>query len=266
VGILRLSLLVLLTGVLAGCTFPPLVTPTPRATPSPDPTVEPTIVPAPSPDPTVEPTPEPAPVPAFSAGEIVATAIDGLRVRQRPGRTSVVITGLLPLGSELQVVMGPVPVDDLGWYLVIDADPDEPQFREGWIAAGFEPDPFLRSTGRTAETTPLIAGYALTGDAEHGPIEIIDEHHAIRWIALDPERRRCQFAVLLSPAGGEPIPAIRATIGSDVVPGTLQPTFFAARPEIRGQVFVAVESDCAWALVVTRVPPPADDASEAEDD
>lgn len=245
------------------CTFPPLTTPTPRPTPSPTPaaTHERTTTPAPTPSPSVEATPDLGAIPAFGAGEIIATATDGLRVRQRPGQNSVVITGLLPLGAELQVIMGPIPSEDLGWYLVTDADPADPQFDEGWIAAGFEPDPFLRSTGRAGETGPFVAAFALTGDAEYGPIEIDDEHHAIRWMAVDPERRRCVFTVLLAPASGDQIRAIQATIGNDIVPGTLQPTFFAAQPEIRGQVFVTVQSDCAWTLVVTRVPPPEDEPS-----
>ncbi len=51
----------------------------------------------------------------------------------------------------------------------------------------------------------------------------------------------------------DPIPAIRATIGNDLVPGTLQPTFFVAQPTIRGQVFLTVTSDCAWTLAIARV-------------
>jgi hypothetical protein len=262
---LHRSVLFVAVVVLAGCTMPPLTTPTPRATPTPAPDPTPTAAPTPMAEPTADPTPDPE-VPHFDAGEIIATATDGLRVRQRPGRSSVVVTDLLPLGAELQVVMGPIPSDGFGWYLVTDADPAEPQFREGWIAAGYEPDPFLRSTGRTADETPLVAGFALTGDAEYGPIEISDEHHAIRWIATDPERRRCTFSVALEPAGGDPVTAIRATIGSEVVPGTLQPTFFAAQPDVRGQLFVSITSDCAWALAVLRVPPPSEEPDADDED
>ena len=204
-------------------------------------------------------------MPSFLGGEIVATAIDGLRVRQRPGTDSVVVAGLLPLAAELEVRLGPIPVDGLGWYLVADADPAEPDFGEGWIAAGLEPEPFLRSTGRSADPSQVVAGYALTGDAEHGPIEIIDAEHAIRWIAVDPEGERCRFAVTLEPAGSEPVPAIRATIGDSVVPGTLQPSFFAAQETVRGQVFLTVESDCAWALAIVRMPPAEETPSPSPD-
>lgn len=265
--VLRRSLAALLLGALAAaCTFPPLQTPTPRPTPTPSPVPTPTPTATPTPSPTPEPTPSLADVPSFSGGEIVATTIDGLRVRGRPGLASIVVAGLLPLGAELQVLMGPIPLDGVGWYLVLDADPDEPQFREGWIAAGFEPEPFLRSTGSVADPSAVVASFALTGDAEYGPIEIDDEYHALRWVAVDPERRRCTFAVLLAPADGEPVQAIRATIGADLVPGTLQPTFFTSRPEIRGQVFLTVQSDCAWALLFTRVPAPDEPPSPSPTD
>ena len=125
--------------------------------------------------------------------------------------------------------MGPIPVDDLGWYLVADADPREPDFDEGWVAAGIEPDPLLASTGRVAEARPYVASMDQIGDAEQGPIEIGAGDHAIRWIALDPERSRCSFSVTFTPAGGDdPIPAIRATIGTGIDRGTLQPQSFAA--------------------------------------
>jgi hypothetical protein len=172
--------------------------------------------------------------------------------------TGLVVTGLLPLSATLQVVMGPILVEKVGWYLVADADPAEPQFQEGWIASGFEPEAYLASTGTSSEATPFVASLAQTGNAEYGPIEIGEGQHAIRWIALDPERVRCQFAVLLASGGGTPVPAIRATIGNGVDPGTLQPGSFAALGA-RGQVFVTVESDCAWSLVIVRVPdPPAE--------
>lgn len=255
--------LLTLVAVLAGCTFPAMVSPTPE--PTPEPTPIPTPIPTPSLTPqataTPEPTPDPAAVPSFEGGELVVTAIDGLRVRQRPGTGGVVVAGLLPLGTELEVVMGPIPVDGLAWYLVIDADPDEPQFTEGWIAAGYEPEAFLRSTGRTSPDTRTLASFALSGPAEYGPVEIDGEDHAIRWEAVDPERTRCTFSVSLAAGAAAPIPAIRATIGGNAVPGTLQPGFFAAQPEIRGQVFVSVEGDCAWTLAVVRVPEPEPEPS-----
>lgn len=199
-------------------------------------------------------------LPDFGAGELIVTTIDGLRVRQRPGMTSLIVTGLLPLNAELQVVMGPILVQDVGWYLVTDADPDEPRFEEGWIASGFEPEAYLASTGVASAGTPFVASFAQVGSAQYGPIEIGEGDHAIRWVALDPERVRCQFAVLLAAGSGAPVQAIRATIGNGVDPGTLQPGSFGALG-VRGQVFVTVESDCAWTLVIVRVPDPPPEPS-----
>jgi hypothetical protein len=192
-------------------------------------------------------------VPDFGAGEIVATLTDGLRVRQRPGTGASVVAGLLPLGSRLEVVMGPFPADGFGWYLVTDADPADPAFEEGWIAAGYEPDPFLRSTGTTSPDGDAVASLAGSGPAEEGPIQIGDGDHVVRWIATDPERIGCRFAVSLTPAGGEPVPTIRATVGTGVDRGTLQPQTFEALG-VSGPAFVTVDSDCDWALALARAP------------
>ncbi len=238
--------------LLAACVLPPLPSPTPIPTPTPTPSPTPSPSPTPTPSPTASPTPDFGAVPEFTAGELVVTALDGLRVRQRPGVIGNVVTGLLPLNAQLRVVMGPIPTDDLGWYLVADADDAEPEFDEGWIAAGFEPDAWLASTGETASGSRLVASFAHTGDAENGPVRIGRGDHAIRWVAVDPEGVDCSFAVSLAEGRDEPVPAIRATIGNDLVPGTLQPGGFDDL-DVRGQVFVSVVSDCAWALVIERV-------------
>ena len=252
-GKVRGPLALVLSLLLGACTFP-LETPTPRPTRSASPTPSPTPILTPSPSPTPSPTPEPI-APDFEAADVVTTTIDGLRVRSLPGADRPIVTGLLPLAFELQVVMGPIPVDGLAWYLVADADAREPHFGEGWVAAGYEPEPLLASTGRVAEGSAAVASMAQNGDAEQGPIEIGEGDHAIRWIGLDPERRRCTFSVSMAPAGGgEPLPAIRATVGTGIDRGTLQPQSFAALG-MRGPVFVSVISDCAWALTIVRVPP-----------
>jgi hypothetical protein len=242
--------------MLAACTFPDLDAPSTSPSPSAAPAATP--LPTPSPAPTsVAATPDPATIPAFGAGELIATAIDGLRVRQRPGLNGVVVTGLLPLNAGLQVVMGPILADGLGWYLATDADEDEPQFEEGWIAAGFEPEAFLSGTGEVSAGSPYIASFAQTGDADYGPVEVGDGDHAIRWVATDLDGGGCRFTVSLAAGGDDPVPAIRSTIGNaDLVPGTLQPGSFAALG-VRGPTFVTVVSDCAWAIVIQRVPPPS---------
>ena len=262
-GTARASIALVTVLVMGACTFPPLETPTPRPSPSPSPVPSPTPTATPQPSPTPSPTPTPL-VPDFDAGEIVVTTIDGLRVRSQPGVDRPVVTGLLPLSFQLLVVMGPIPLDGLGWYLVADADPRGPDFTEGWVAAGYDPEPLLTSTGQVDPTAPFVTSMAQGGNAEQGPIEIGEGDHAIRWAAVDPERRRCSFAVSMAAAGGgEPVPAIRATVGSGIDRGTLQPQSFAPLG-LRGPVFVMVESDCDWALTILRVPPtPSPSASSS---
>ena len=72
----------------------------------------------------------------------------------------------------------------------------------------------------------------------------------------DPyESQKTAFAVakeLLELTGGEPVQTIRATVGSGIDRGTLQPQTFDALG-VRGTAFVSVVSDCTWALVMLRV-------------
>jgi hypothetical protein len=246
----RFVVAVLTVALAAGCTMPAVATPSPR--PSPTATASPSPPPpTASPSPTPVPTPDRGAIPDFAAGEIVATATDGLRVRQRPGTGASVVAGLLPLGAQLGVIMGPFPDGGFGWYLVRDADGADPAFAEGWIAAGYEPDPFLISTGETSAAATSVASLAGTGPAEEGPIQIGDGDHVVRWIAADPERIGCRFAVSLTPAGGDPVPTIRATVGSGVDRGTLQPQTFEALG-VTGAAFVTVDSDCDWAFALER--------------
>ena len=194
-------------------------------------------------------------MPAFTAPELVVTAIDGLRVRQRPDLSANVVTGLLPLGARLQVVMGPIPADDLGWYLVTDADSDDPEFSEGWIAAGYEPDAFLATTGRIADPNPYPGSFAHTGDTEFGPVAIADENYGLRWIAVDPAGQTCALDISMSTASSGPIPAVRTTARAIPIPGQFFSGFFVDNAALRGQVFVSVVSDCAWALAFVRMSP-----------
>ena len=241
--------------LVAGCTMPPIepATPTPAATPtSPPPTATPLASVAPS----ASTASDPGDVPDFTGGDIVTTTFAGLRVRDLPGTDRRVVTDLLGFDAELEVVMGPILEDELGWYLVRDADPDTPEFDEGWVAAGFEPDANLRSTGRVANDSPVVVSLAQTGDADFGPIDVPDEQHIIRWAAVDPEGVRCQFSIMLTAGSAAPVPAIRATVGDSLIPGTLPSSFFVAQPSLRGQLFLTAETDCAWTLAVMREEPP----------
>ena len=241
--------------LLAGCT---LATPTVQPSATPSGTVATSTTP--SVEPTGSPTPEPTPgihdVPIFTAGGQVTTNAPGLRVRSRPGVEQRVITSL-GVDANLLVGLGPVFVDDLGWYLVRDADADDPAFGEGWVAAGFEPDPFLIPASFEVDFNPFVAGFAHDANGEYGPVVLPDRNVSIRWIAAPLSESGCSFAVDLRAGSGAPVTAIRSTVGSAPAPGELFSGFFASHPELTGDLFVSVTSDCSWALSFVRPEPEA---------
>ena len=237
----------------SGCGFMPRLatpTPAPSATAEPTPTAAPSVATdAPSGEP--EPTPGPDVVPRFGVGSLVATNVPGLRIRGRPGTDQRVVTSL-GLGAELLVGLGPILVDDLGWYLVRDADDADPQFSEGWVAAGFEPDPFLVSAGFSPGDSPFLGGFADTAPGEFGPTALPGSRVAVRWIAAARTTDICNFALDLSGESGDPVRAVRTPVGSFPASGELPFRFFRTN-DLDGQpVFVHVASNCSWAVSFVR--------------
>ena len=203
-------------------------------------------------------------MPRFAAGSQAATNAPGLRVRSRPGMNQRVITSL-GVDANLLIGLGPAWVDDLGWYLVRDADSDDPEFGEGWVAAGFEPDPFLIPASFDVDRNPYLAGFAHDADGEFGPVLLPDANVSVRWIAAPLTSAGCSFSVDLSTGSGEPVTAIRATVGGVPAPGDLFSSFFANRPELIGtELFVSVESDCSWALTFVKERPQPEISPPAE--
>ena len=254
---LRLLVCLSLMGaLLAACTAtaspsaPPIATASPTGTSAPSAPVA-TATSEATPEPTPTATPDRANVPLYTAGAMIETFAPGLRARARPGTDQRTI-GQLPEGADLLVVMGPVWVDDYGWYQVQDSDAADPQFDVGWVAAGFEPDPFLAPTVFDLSYNPYIAGFAHDADGEFGPVRIADSNHGIRWMAAPFSSAGCSFAVDLVPPSGEAVRTIRSTVGAIPAPGELSFDFFVAHPELSGDLFVAVTSDCSWALTFVR--------------
>ena len=215
------------------------------------------VAPASLPPATATPAPTPGPdaIPTYTAGTTVTTAASGLRVRSGPGLSQGVLT-LLPTGSNLVVELGPVRADNWGWYLVRDADAGEPTFEEGWVAAGFAPTPYLVPATFDLPFNPIVAGFAHEGNGEFGPVRIEDANISVRWVAaVLPGGAGCSFSADLVPGSGTAVPAIRATLGTAPAPGNLYGDFFAAHPELVGDVFLRVTSDCGWALTFVRSAP-----------
>jgi len=243
----------LLALALSGCL---LGSPAASSSASPLASASPSVSAGPSvslPPPTATPVPTPGPdkIPTFTAGTTVATNVGGLRVRSGPGTNQGVLVSL-PIGARLVVELGPVRTDGYGWYLVRDADQHDPIFTEGWAAAGFMPDPFLVAATFSVPFNPIVAGYSLEGDGEFGPVRIEDANYEIRWVASTVTGSGCSFSVDLVPSSGVAVASIRATVGSAPAPGDLNAAFFAAHPELIGDVLVRVTTTCSWALTVLR--------------
>jgi hypothetical protein len=226
------------------------ISPTPLATTQPTPSAT-TASPTEAETATPSPTPGPEAIPVFFAGQQAASNAPGLRVRSRPG-TQQQVLALLPEGADLLVALGPVLVDGFGWYLVLDSDAADPQFTEGWVAAGFEPDPFLAPSSFDLEFNPFVAGFAHDRDGEFGPVRIDGTNYGVRWVAAATDADGCAFSVDLRPGAGTAVPAIRATIGGLPAPGDLYAQFFSDHPELVGDLFAVVTSDCSWALTFVR--------------
>jgi hypothetical protein len=244
-GACLLALLTLLSGCLVNIQAP---TRTPRPSSSPSPS------PSPAATPTLRPSPTPGleSVPQFTAGDRIAVSAPGLRVRARPGVESRVITSL-GLGARLLVALGPVWVDDGGWYLVRDADRAEPTFTTGWVAAGGSGDPFLERATFNVRRNPYLAGFAGETDGEFGPVTVPSANVSISWLASPPTPDGCSFFVDLVPAHGDRVRAITATIGGVAAPGQLFQNFFAEhRRLVRKEISVSVTSNCSWALTFVR--------------
>jgi hypothetical protein len=213
---------------------------------------------SPAPSVTPQPTPDQANVPIFQAGAMAATHTT-VRVRDLPG-TQWGVAALLPPGAVVQVVLGPIRTSGYGWYLVRDADSAKPSFGEGWLAAGFAPDAFMApdpSAKPPANGPVFVAGYAGLATAEYGPFRV-EGNTAMRWALALPIGRPagsiCRFTGTLTPAGGKPVIFLRTSVSEAPAPGTVQSSFFAQHPTLRGDLFLNVTSECSWAVSVARLP------------
>lgn len=171
-----LATLALLTGCAAGTpSSPSAAAPSAPAGLSASPPPPPSASPSPSPSPqsTSKSTDSPSPKPTASlVGTVVKTlADDGLRVRSKPriGDDSYKAEPLLPLGTQLYVLDGPVSASGYDWYEVYPLA--SRSLPSGWIASAsrdgepwVEPGEFdcpaVPTNFRSLAELPLIAGFA----------------------------------------------------------------------------------------------------------
>ena len=177
-------------------------------------------------------------------GSIVEPAISGLRVRSQPG-TSAEQLNVLPADAVGLVDLGPLYADGYAWYRFASYHSDTVGADGGWVASGPRSAPWLVETDRRFGDHGTIQGFAGTGSASVGPIEISDPNHGLRWAAVGDD---CQLEVVLH-HGGESITAVSTSVHG-YAEGELPSDFFVANSSFVGGFMIEVASSCNWALSI----------------
>ena len=171
------AVLVIIT-MLAGCGAP-------SPTPSPSASAQPSTPAAPAATPTSAPPPSAAISPAPSSdpflGSIAKTVSGNLRVRSLPAVSddSIKYEPLLPTGTKLQVVGGPVEASGYTWYEVEPVGFDlGGGVRRGWVAsADHDGTPWIAVadppiTGLTVATSDVARAPAKTAEAKRAAASV----------------------------------------------------------------------------------------------
>jgi YVTN family beta-propeller protein len=124
---------VLLTVVLAGCssTAPPSISPHPTPTPTPS------VTPTPSPSPSPSPTPFPGTAPVGGVGTLARVMVEEVHALSSPGTILPASADAIRAGELVQVVGGPVVIDEARWWQVAVGS------LRGWVAEGTPDRPNL---------------------------------------------------------------------------------------------------------------------------
>jgi hypothetical protein len=217
----------------------------------------------PSVAPTPTATPRPAPVARLVAGTVARATADGVRVRILPGldqplidqedsETREITHGVtLEAGHPVVVQMGPVVVDGIAWYWVMDFDEDLVRWMNpGWVAADFlEAENYLQSHPRPVASIngvghgakgsgTLPAGFGLTQYIAAAPVDGSTE---------------CDLAAFVTGVDGTRVEVMRETVTESVLfePDPHQSPIFLAASD--GEAWIEVETDCSFAAMLIRV-------------
>ena len=147
----RLWVFLAVAMIAVSCGAPPATPPTSPHSPEASRTPSPTDPASPA------ATPAASLEPAISIGSAVVTVSDGLRVRSAPGVSddSVKYAPLLPLGTELLVVGGPVEASGYVWWQVEPLSFALQDANVGWVAmADHDGEPWIALSG---DATPQLA-------------------------------------------------------------------------------------------------------------
>lgn len=113
-------------------------------------------------EPSIEASPTATTRPGFALDSIAVTVSDRLLVRSKPGvsKDSKKLAPLLPLGTRLFVLKGPVSASGYDWYLVQPLSGAGPA---GWVAAGDRGgEPWLEVAAVTCPAQPDLVTLAAT--------------------------------------------------------------------------------------------------------
>ncbi len=163
---------------------------------SPSPSVaSPPATSAPSATPSILPSPS---TPALAVGSLAKTVSDRLRVRSQPrvSDDSILYEPVLPLGTELTVVSGPVSASDYMWYEVQVAPGTLADgVTRGWVAmADHDGTPWIAVAG-----APIAGLEVATSDVARAPADpaaAVDAAAAVNAFAVDAYRRLLDDPVL----------------------------------------------------------------------
>jgi hypothetical protein len=151
----------------------------------------------------------------------------------------------MPTDALGMVELGPLPLDGHDWYVIqytfLNAS-GVTEGGQGWVASGPSESPWLVPAQEAGWYSGLVAGYAGSGSALLGPVEIRDPFpHGLRWAAVGDH---CGLRIAL---GDEEI--VSTTIDR-FASGEWPTTFFIDQPALIGMVTITVEGECAWAVSV----------------
>jgi hypothetical protein len=115
------------------------------------PTIGPVVPPSSSPGPNASPRPG-----ILAAGSVADVVVTGLRVRTAPtvdNTKSAKLEPLLGIGTQLQIIEGPVTADDYDWYLVQAIGLPH----RGWVAAAdHDGSPWVQDRTAAATAVPTL--------------------------------------------------------------------------------------------------------------
>jgi hypothetical protein len=250
------------TGAVESSSPPPPARPSETPKPSPS---RPVVTPRPSAPPSVAPTPSPTPVPQVRhrIGSVARSTADGVNVRLLPGLdqplidaenvvTREVVRGVtLDAGGTVVVEMGPIVVDGIGWYWVMD-DTDDGL---NWLSFGWVAGEYLEFD-RDLETRPdpvvVIDG---VGSGSSGVGRVSGGYGLVYHVIAAPVNgaAECSVAISLVDPAGAKIEGAGGTISEPTLFWQSQfenPALFAA---VAGEMQLTVETDCSYAGVLAEV-------------